>query len=173
LHRLTTARTADAILGHRGYWHGICVRANPTLTGMLEDTNLMASKNYEPLRVKLQEERQRVEELLRAETELRSVLSDTADQERYGNHPADEGGETFEKEKSLALQSNLEVIVEEIDHALHKIDNGTYGRCDECGNEIPYERLEARPQATLCIQCKGKVEHTQFVSHMEAAKNGV
>jgi RNA polymerase-binding protein DksA len=130
------------------------------------------SKTYEPLRKKLMAERARVEDLLRAETERRSVLSDTADQERYGNHPADEGGETFEKEKSLAIQGNLEIILEEIDQALHKLDSGTYGRCDECGADIPYERLEARPQATLCIQCKSKVEHTQYVSHMEAVRSG-
>jgi RNA polymerase-binding protein DksA len=129
-------------------------------------------KTYEPLRKKLMTERARVEELLRVEAERRSVLSDTADQERYGNHPADEGGETFEKEKSLAIQGNLEVILEEVDQALHKLDNGTYGRCDECGAEIPLERLEARPQATLCIQCKSKVEHTQYVSHMEAVRSG-
>lgn len=129
-------------------------------------------KTYEPLRKQLMTERARVEELLRVEAERRSVLNDTADQERYGNHPADEGGETFEKEKSLAIQGNLEVILEEVDHALHKIDSGTYGRCDECGAEIPYERLEARPQATLCIQCKSKVEHTQYVSHMEAVRSG-
>lgn len=125
-------------------------------------------RNYEPLRTKLVQERARVEELLRAETERRSVLSDSADQERYGNHPADEGGETFEKEKSLAIQGNLEVILDEIDQALRKFETGTYGRCDECGAEIPYERLEVRPQATLCIECKSKVEHTQYVSHMEA-----
>ena len=130
------------------------------------------SKTYEPLRKKLMAERARVEDLLRVETERRSVLSDTADQERYGNHPADEGGETFEKEKSLAIQGNLEIILEEIDQALHKLDSGTYGRCDECGADIPYERLEARPQATLCIQCKSKVEHTQYVNHMEAVRSG-
>ena len=129
-------------------------------------------KTYEPLRKKLMAERARVEELMRVEAERRSVLSDTADQERYGNHPADEGGETFEKEKSLAIQSNLEVILEEIDQALHKFDDGTYGRCDECGADIPYERLEARPQATLCIQCKSKVEHSQYVTHMEAVRSG-
>ena len=132
----------------------------------------MPRNRYEPLRAKLQEERERIEGLMQAEEQRRSVLSDTADQERYGNHPADEGGETFEKEKSLALQSNLEVILDEVDHALRKLDSGTYGRCDECGNEIPYERLEVRPQATLCIQCKSKVEHTQYVSQMEATQAG-
>jgi len=133
----------------------------------------MTSKNYEPLRAKLVEERQRVEQLVQAETDKRSSLTDTGDLERYGNHPGDEGSETFEKEKSLAMQGNLEVILEEVDHALRKMDAGTYGRCDECGSEIPYERLEVRPQATLCIQCKSKIEHTQMVSHLEQARSSI
>jgi|SRR5579862_1351141 len=133
----------------------------------------MTSKKYEPLRGKLMEERQRVEELVQAENDRRSALTETSDQERYGNHPGDEGSETFEKEKSLAMQSNLEVILEEVEHALHKLDAGTYGRCDECGNEIPYERLEVRPQATLCVQCKSKVEHSQMVSHLDQVRDGV
>lgn len=127
----------------------------------------MTARNYEPMRRKLIQERERVEQLVRAESEKRTSMSDTADQERYGNHPGDEGTETFEKEASLAMQGNLEVILDEIDHALHKMEAGTYGRCDECGNEIPFERLEVRPQATLCIQCKSKVEHSQMVAHME------
>lgn len=127
----------------------------------------MATKNFAPLRHKLMEERARVEELVAAEAGHRSALTDGADQERYGNHLGDEGTETFEKEKSLAMQTNLQIILDEIDHALRKLDAGTYGRCDECGNDIPYERLEVRPQATLCVQCKGKVEHSQFVSHLE------
>jgi DnaK suppressor protein len=67
------------------------------------------------------------------------------------------------------MQSNLQVILDEIEHALHKIDAGTYGRCDECGQQIPYERLEVRPQATLCVECKGRVEHSQLVTHLEQA----
>ena len=129
--------------------------------------------HYEPLRRKLQEERTRVEQLVEAEASNRSTLTAGADQERYGNHPGDEGTETFEKEKSLAMQSNLQVILDEIDHALRKFEAGTYGRCDECGKEIPYERLEVRPQATLCIECKSKVEHTQLVTHLEQMRSTV
>lgn len=127
--------------------------------------------NYEPLRAKLIQERQRVEELIEAENKKRSALTDTSDQERYGNHPGDEGTETFEKEQSLAMQGNLQIILNEVDQALHKFDNGSYGKCDECGSEIPYERLEVRPQSTLCVKCKSKVEHVAYVSHMEQMKN--
>jgi len=126
----------------------------------------MAAKKFEPLRAKLIEERERIENLMSIEAERRSSLTAGADQEHYGNHPGDEGSETFEKEKSLAMQANLQVILDEIDHALHKFDRGTYGRCDECSNEIPFERLEIRPQATLCVECKSKVEHSQLVSHL-------
>jgi RNA polymerase-binding protein DksA len=130
----------------------------------------MTAKKYEPLRKKLIEERERVEQLVRAESDKRMMMSDTADHERYGNHPGDEGTETFEKEASLAMQGNLQVILDEVDHALHKFDAGTYGGCDECGKEIPIERLEVRPQATLCITCKSKVEHSQMVGHLESAR---
>lgn len=133
----------------------------------------MAAKKYEPLRAKLLEERERIEELMRAESERRAILTESADQERYGNHPGDEGSETFEKEKSLAMQGNLQVIMDEVDHALHKFEAGTYGQCDECGKQIPYERLEVRPQATLCVACKSKVEHTQMVSHLEQANSAI
>ena len=116
-------------------------------------------------------QRRRIEDLISVETENRSALTAGADQERYGNHPGDEGSETFEKEKSLAIQTNLQVIMDEIDHALHKFDAGTYGRCDECGKEIPIERLEVRPQATLCVECKSKVEHTVMVNHLEQMRS--
>lgn len=132
----------------------------------LEDPFTMTSKKYEPLKKKLLAERERVEELIRAESERRTSMNAGANQERYGNHPGDEGSETFEKEKSLAIQSNLQVILDEVDHALRKFEAGTYGLCDECGKEIPFERLEIRPQATLCVQCKSKVEHTVMVNHL-------
>lgn len=129
----------------------------------------MTSK-YESLRAKLIEERARVEQLVEAESQRRTVMSDNGDPEGRGNHPGDEGSETFEKEKSLAIQGNLEVILDEVDQALKKFEAGTYGRCEECGKEIPTERLEVRPQSTLCIDCKSKVEHTMMVSHLEGAR---
>jgi RNA polymerase-binding protein DksA len=129
----------------------------------------MASK-YESLRTKLVEEQTRVEQLVEAESQRRTAMSDTGDLERYGNHPGDEGSETFEKEKSLAIQGNLEVILDEVQQALRKFDAGTYGRCEECGKEIPIERLEVRPQSTLCIDCKSKIEHTMMVNHLENAR---
>lgn len=72
----------------------------------------------------------------------------------YDNHPADLGSETFEREKDLALKMNLEEIQQRIDEALDTIDNGQYGICEDCGRQIPTERLEALPYTTLCIDCQ-------------------
>ena len=59
-----------------------------------------------------------------------------------------------DRELDESLESNAGEIVREIDRALAKIDDGTYGRCARCGQEIPEERLEAVPYATLCVTCK-------------------
>jgi len=70
----------------------------------------------------------------------------------------DESGEggtvTVDRERDLALSAQALVAVEEIDHALAKMDNGTYGICENCGRLIVKARLEALPYARLCIDCK-------------------
>lgn len=76
----------------------------------------------------------------------------------YDNHPADAASETFEREKDLAIDENTDDIVESIDRALEKIETGTYGICDRCGNEISKARLEALPYAAFCIECQDIVE---------------
>ncbi|MGH2365528.1 MAG: TraR/DksA family transcriptional regulator [Chloroflexota bacterium] len=111
------------------------------------------------IRTKLTADRERILAEIEAEQERRRVLADSSEGERYGNHPGDEGSDTLDKESSLAIQTNLEAMLAEIDHALHRIDQGTYGVCENCGQPIPAERLEIRPQATLCITCKSKLEH--------------
>ncbi|WP_243385949.1 TraR/DksA C4-type zinc finger protein [Bacillus kexueae] len=68
----------------------------------------------------------------------------------YDNHPADEGTELFEREKDIALNEHLEFEYAEINAALDRIDNGTYGTCSVCGKEINLERLEALPTAYTC-----------------------
>lgn len=72
----------------------------------------------------------------------------------YDNHPADIGDELFERSKDVALRDNAHVLLEKVEAALAKADNGTYGVCEGCGEHIPLERLEAMPSAALCIQCQ-------------------
>jgi len=70
----------------------------------------------------------------------------------------EEGGEgdslNVERERDLALSAAALAAIEEIDTALAKIDEGTYGICERCGEQIPRERLKAVPQAALCVRCK-------------------
>jgi DnaK suppressor protein len=66
-----------------------------------------------------------------------------------------EGGTmNVERERDLALSAQAQAAVEEIDKALAKIDDGTYGYCEQCGQAIPKARLKALPYASLCVACK-------------------
>lgn len=70
----------------------------------------------------------------------------------------EEGGEggtaNVDRELDLHLSAQAQAAIEEIDLALAKIEAGTYGRCENCGSEIPKARLEALPHARLCVSCK-------------------
>lgn len=70
----------------------------------------------------------------------------------YDNHPADTGTELFERGKDLALSEHTERELAEIQRSLEKIEDGTYGTCEQCGKAIPLERLEAHPTAQRCIE---------------------
>ena len=60
----------------------------------------------------------------------------------------------MERERDLALSAQASAAVEEIDRAIAKIEDGTYGVCEQCYGTIPKERLRALPFAALCVQCK-------------------
>ncbi len=71
----------------------------------------------------------------------------------------DEGDpDLIEREKNVALLSQLEKKLEGVYAALRSIDKGKYGICERCGKDIPPERLEIRPDATLCVTCQVEVE---------------
>jgi DnaK suppressor protein len=66
--------------------------------------------------------------------------------------------EIIEREKSATLLEALEAKLAAVDHALKSIQAGQYGICERCGAEIPQERLEVKPEATLCVKCQAEVE---------------
>jgi RNA polymerase-binding protein DksA len=74
------------------------------------------------------------------------------------NHMADLGTDNFEQEFTLGLIENEEEELRLINEALAKLDEGTYGLCETCGEPIPKTRLKALPFAKLCIACKEKDE---------------
>jgi RNA polymerase-binding protein DksA len=83
-----------------------------------------------------------------------SISDETGEDAVFDNHLADTATETYDRELDYSLEENSEHVLTEIDAALKRIADGTYGQCTNCGKQIPEERLEARPYATLCIDCQ-------------------
>jgi DnaK suppressor protein len=77
----------------------------------------------------------------------------------YSTHPADDGTNAFDQARDLAVQVTTEQTLKLVDDALARFDNGTYGLCLDCGQEIDAARLEAIPYAALCMSCQSKREH--------------
>ena len=105
------------------------------------------------LRSRLESERKRlIEELEQLEASVRP-----ADERREGSpfgKREEEAAESFELERRLTLEKRIRDQLAEVEHALHKFEDGTYGFCDSCGQPIDPARLEALPQASLCLSCK-------------------
>ena len=76
-----------------------------------------------------------------------------------GNHMADDATEVFVRERDMALRSNAQELLTQVDAALERMDQGRYGTCARCGKEIAPDRLEALPYAIYCITCQSLVEH--------------
>ena len=74
-------------------------------------------------------------------------------------HMADIGSDNFEQEFTLSLMENEGVTLEQIESSLERIEEGTYGQCEECGVKIPKARLNAIPFATLCVRCAEQQEN--------------
>jgi len=84
----------------------------------------------------------------------RSQRDASGDLSGYSFHMADQATDNFDREFSLDLASAEQNILNRIDEALHKIDEGTYGVCENCEKPISQKRLKAVPYAKLCIKCK-------------------
>ena len=107
------------------------------------------------LHKKLQKERKQLLEKL----EQLRVQGQPSPQRREGSpfgKREEEAEGAFELEKRLALEKSLINTIAEIDHALQKYEAGTYGLCDSCEQPIEPARLEALPQANLCLSCKSR-----------------
>jgi RNA polymerase-binding transcription factor DksA len=73
-------------------------------------------------------------------------------------HMADIGSDNYEQEFTLSLMANVGQALDEIAAALERIDDGSFGSCEECGDDIPKARLEALPYARYCVGCARKLE---------------
>ncbi len=111
--------------------------------------------DFNILRSRLENERKRlIEELEQIKASVRP-----AEERREGSpfgKREEEATESFELEKRLALEKRIRESLDEVEHTLHKFEEGSYGLCDSCGQPIDLARLEALPQANLCLSCKAR-----------------
>lgn len=115
----------------------------------------MDAKTLSTLRRLLEEERVRlVREIEEMEREGAENLSDATGENNYRDHMADQGTATFTRELDMGLVGNSKHLLEQVEKALARMDEGEYGTCQRCGKDVSVSRLKAVPSAELCIVCK-------------------
>jgi DnaK suppressor protein len=117
------------------------------------------SIDVDAFRVRLEQERERLEHARAAVSHTSSLTEETGDLAiGAGDHLADSATETFMRELDDGLGENADHVLAEIDAALQRIDEGSFGTCVVCGGPVGEERLEAVPYAMLCIDDKRALE---------------
>jgi DnaK suppressor protein len=111
------------------------------------------NNKYTGLQAQLESEHKRLSEELEKVQTSASSSEERREGSPFGKRE-EEATETLELEKRLALENRIRQEISGIEHALEKFEKGTYGLCDNCGQPINPERLEALPQASLCVNCK-------------------
>jgi RNA polymerase-binding protein DksA len=115
------------------------------------------AEEVEESRAGLQAEAERLRaEITSAEESLVGLMRDSGD--GAGDDQADTGTKNITREHELALAANAREMLVQIERALERLDAGTYGLCENCGDPIGKARMQAFPRATLCVQCKQKQE---------------
>ena len=95
-------------------------------------------------------------DIARMASDIAELLTDAV--QDAGDDQTDAGAKVFEREHELALTQNAQALLDQGDRALARIDAGTYGVCESCGQPIGKARLQAFPRATLCVTCKQRQE---------------
>ena len=109
----------------------------------------------EALRQQLLEEQQRlVRELAGLDADLSESLEESSQESPYDQHMAETAAATLDREIDLTLQDNARSALAQVERALAKLENGSYGKCDKCGRPISEGRLSVAPYSTLCVDCK-------------------
>ncbi len=126
-----------------------------------ENNEKEVAVNLDLLRSRLESEQKR----LLGELEQLEVSDHPQEVRREGSpfgKREEEATESFELEKRLALERQIKDQLAEVEHALRKFEEGTYGLCDNCSQPIDPDRLEALPHANLCENCKAKDAKGRF-----------
>lgn len=115
------------------------------------------------IRAQLEEERN---DLRRQQEELEEDSFEGTQSELTGEVGLDEdfadaGTATFDRERDLSIRNNIRDLIEQIERAMRRIDEGSYGTCERCGQPIDAARVKALPHASLCLDCKRREERVR------------
>lgn len=139
--------------------------STPAATGPIDPSTIPVADGQEPwtaeelaeLRAELEGERDRLLATIEhSEAELSELMS--AGSAGAGRDPADVGSSNFERDQEMSLRNNQRAMYDQTVQALRMLDEGTYGRCENCGQPIGKPRLQAFPRATMCVACKQRQE---------------
>jgi len=133
------------------------IKAAPTPVVVSDNEAPWTAAELKVVRAALAKELVRLStELAAVELEMDALIRESG--EGAGDDQADAGTKTFEREHEMSLVINARDMVLQTERAIERIDDKTYGRCEECGNSIGKARLQVFPRATLCMLCKQKEE---------------
>ncbi len=116
--------------------------------------------DYQAIKERLEGERTGLlRDIRRLEELTEEIRSDRAGGNGgVGNHMAEGASSTFDQERNLALVGNLRQTLESVEAALKRLEQGTYGRCETCGQPIDRARLKTLPYAAQCVKCQSHLE---------------
>ena len=113
---------------------------------------MLDEKKKQELKQRLLEEKDRIEKQIERENqEIVDMSSDQANENTYSNHMADDGGFLADIDRTTTIRENFQVTLKQVNAALERMENGTYGVSEVSGKPIPAERLEVLPWATRLV----------------------
>ncbi|MCL4492904.1 MAG: RNA polymerase-binding protein DksA [Nitrospirae bacterium] len=122
---------------------------------------IKAEKNLSQREKKLQEIKRRLNEQREALLSGAGITLNNLPDETLFPELGDQASAEIDRNFTLRLRGRERKLLTKIDEAIEKIDKGTYGTCEMCGEEINIKRLEARPVTTMCIECKTEQEEEE------------
>jgi RNA polymerase-binding transcription factor DksA len=133
------------------------IKAAPTPVVASEGEAPWTAAELKTIKAEITKDLERLrKELATVEAEMDDLISDSG--EGAGDDQADSGTKTFEREHEMSLVINARDMVLQTERALERIENKSYGLCEDCGTAIGKARLQVFPRATLCMICKQKEE---------------
>lgn len=121
-------------------------------------TRKLAKTTLDRFRKRLEDEKERLEELIadyERELEVARLTESSSDRSPDPGN-AEASSMKLEYAKELSIEQNTADLLSKVNRALERVAAGTYGICESCGNSIPVERLDVLPYSTLCVECAAR-----------------